>query len=254
MSQFIPIYRDQHKDKAWMPTTGYAFAAQQVVVPVGYAEFARCVTQFVLGFIKQDDAFQLIALLGIRPDQNAYVRTQDGSWLGNYVPAMLRSRPFYLRIPEGSNQPVLCVDSESITEMDAPNAYPFFDQSGELAGKTAEAYSFLYERLRQNIASDKTVRSLVEADVLEEWSGIEIKGLYRVSESKLKYLPEQVLLKLHSEQALPIAYGQLISMQNFRLLKQLAQGGYRQDQKVKKSASESLFIGEDEDELFKFDG
>jgi hypothetical protein len=89
---------------------------------------------------------------------------------------------------------------------------------------------FLNQVERNRAVTETAVACLAEAGLITEWS-LKIKdqdqekpvtGLFRIDESKLNALDDDQFLKLRKAQALPIAYAQLLSMNNIQMFAQLA--------------------------------
>ena len=63
------------------------------MVPVLLAELSKLLPHYALGFIRQGESYQPVAIVGVR--ENAYL-APDGRWFAPYVPAQLRGYPFAL--------------------------------------------------------------------------------------------------------------------------------------------------------------
>jgi len=95
--QLTALTRDQHQDVRFTPAKGYAFASSLMVSPVMLGEVNLVARDMPVLFAKTDA--MPIALLGLKPNQNAYVETKGknkGKWLARYVPAHIRRYPFML--------------------------------------------------------------------------------------------------------------------------------------------------------------
>lgn len=272
MSEHVVISREQHAHSAWLPVSGYQHAAAQMAVPVAFAELSHLLGNFVLGFIKQGETFQLVALLGIEQGKNLYVHPENGRWIGDYVPAALRGRPFTLGKPQASGDgattqdPVLCIEKQALTDLETPAAEPLFDTQGErpeLTGKAAESLSFLHQRHQGLIATQQVTNALANVGLITQWPAVvnttegprRLAGFYAISESALKNLDADALSHLHHQQALPVAYAQLLSTARLKGL------GQRVDMFARLTAHQempdnldSVLGGHDEEELtFDFD-
>src|SRR5262245_61844491 len=97
--KFVPLNRKMHGDKTWKRGQDYRFAASDQAVPIVAHEVAAASSELPLGFVRMGEAFELAALVSRRAGENLYVAS-DGTWLVNYVPAILRAHPFrLLRLP-----------------------------------------------------------------------------------------------------------------------------------------------------------
>lgn len=216
MTQRIAVSVQDHADLAWQPVRGYRFAAEQSLVPVAFDELTTMTSHFVLAFVKNNDQFRLVALLG--PGMNAYVHPQDGQWLGGYVPAGFRAEPFELgATAENPTEPILCIDPDALKPGYTPDTHRLFDADGNLVGRSAEVLEFLYQRLKGVLAAEKVAAALT--DLIEPWPLVlprdgqprKLEGLYRVNEQGLKSLPADRLQQLSQTNGLALAYAQLLS-------------------------------------------
>jgi hypothetical protein len=229
MPQFTAISRDSHAGKKWQPFKSYGFASTVVLAPVVGVELGRAALAMPLAFLQEADRFVLVAMLSLKPGRNMLV-TPDGRWLSGYVPAYVRSYPFRLLPQQGTDQLVLCIDTDSglVVEGDAAGE-DFFGPDGNISPVLKKALDFLNELERSRRATDVAVAALAAAGVLRPWQ-IKLKaaegtiaGLCRVDEVALNGLTDDVFLKLRKTSgALPIAYAQMLSMGQLGIFEHLA--------------------------------
>src|SRR4051812_11491482 len=84
---------ERHRNRHWRPLSNYAHAQNRGLVGIAPSELGQAVHAFPLAFVVQNNVAGLVAILGIAQDTSLFVAS-DGTWLGRYVPAMLRSYPF----------------------------------------------------------------------------------------------------------------------------------------------------------------
>jgi len=216
MTQRVAVSTLEHAQLAWQPVRGYLFASGHSFVPLAFDELTSATSHFVLGFIKNNNRFRLVAFLG--PGLNAYVHPSSGQWLGGYVPAGFRAEPFELgATEENPDEPLLCIAPDALVEGNAPGAHRLFDSDGKLVGKSAEVLEFLHKRLKGTLAAEKVGAEL--AALIEPWPLVltrngkphSVEGLYRVNEQGLKALPAERLQHLNQCNGLALAYAQLLS-------------------------------------------
>ncbi|MDB5474260.1 MAG: SapC, partial [Devosia sp.] len=199
--------------------------------------------------VVQGGVAALVAILGIEPNTNLFVAS-DGTWLGRYVPAMLRAHPFWFAQHEGRS--LLCIDESSgLAGPDEENARPFFEPSGEMAKPTAEVVNFL-SSLNSELARAGQMGTLLHRhNLLEPWP-IQIRadkatpprpleGLLRVNEAALNAVPDSVHLELRRG-ALLLAHAQLLSMSNLSLLPRIAEARQAQEQKIRQRRAEEAAL------------
>jgi len=247
MPQFTAVSRDHHAGKAWRRHTSHAFAAGDAVLPLVASELAQAVMAMPVAFVKQDGRYVLMAVLSLVPGRNLFV-APDGRWLGDYVPAALRGQPFRLLRPEGAGQAILCVDEHSGLVVDAGQGEAFFNPDGALAEPLGQVLGFLAQVERSRVLTEAAVAALAGAGVVEPWplttrtggTDIPVIGLHRVAEDKLNALDDAALLGLRRAGALPIAYLQLLSMQQTRVLGRLAE---LHDEHARAEAAQATMLG-----------
>jgi hypothetical protein len=225
--RIVPLSRSAHAHKRWIPYTGYGFAMAQTLVPLVGLELGRAAASLPVVFAPVDKGFLPMALLGLDNGQNLFVGA-GGEWLGEYVPAALRSQPFALgRNTQG--QLILCIDEASPLVSDSEGE-PFFPQGDELAAGARKALDFL-SRIEQGRAS--TLRAcealarhgcIVPLVFKVKVSGVDrtIEGLFQAGEPQLGALPDEAFLELRASGALQLAYTQLLSLHKLPLLGNLA--------------------------------
>ena len=249
------VSRERHGDKYWRAPGNFGHVATWHVVPVSAQEIANAARALPLGFVASDAGMTLVAVLGLEPETNPFV-APNGNWAGAYVPAALRGYPFKLVRPsDSSDNLILAVHETAETVSVDPTAGTQFFEGEAAHPKTQEMLQFLMN-VESGIASARQASSVLQsANVLEPWpismkageTTRAVNGLFRVSEVALKALPDEQFLALRA--VLPLAYAQLISMQNLSALERLSvmHAAYQQ-QKANEQAT--YFAPDVEDEKF----
>lgn len=236
MVQLVPVSKDRHGGKTWSRFTSLSFAAGISAVPLVAREVPMAALTMPLAFIRAKDAFTLVGLLSLSPGTNLFVGP-DGRWLGDYVPSAFRCYPFQVaKKPGDSQEMVFCVDENSGLVFDGGGEEPFFDETGELAKPVMDILEFLKQVEQNRAGTENAVAAMAESGVIADWdlkvkdgdAEKPVKGLYKIDEKKLAELDDQAFLALKNAFALPIAYSQLLSMGNIRVLVKLAQATAQQ--------------------------
>jgi hypothetical protein len=226
------VTREHHAGKKWQRFTGYGFASTTALAPVVGVELARAALAMPLAFFQEAGRYVLVAMLSLTPNRNMLV-APDGRWLGGYIPACLRSYPFALLPQQGTDQTVLCVDTDSGLVVDgSATGEDFIGPDGNLSPALKQALDFLMGWERSRKATDVAVSTLAEAGVIQPWT-IKLKteqgeqpapvGLYRADEVTLNALTDEAFLKLRKASgALPIAYAQMLSVGQLGMFEHLA--------------------------------
>ena len=259
MTQWIAISKTEHAELLYWPRDGYHFTKGQQVVPVVLAELGKLMPHYTLGFVKEQEAYVPVALIGLGQG-NLYLHP-EGKWLGSYVPAALRGYPF--RLAKQEEQTVLCIDQEQLT--DEPSAKPLFDEEGQLASSVAQTIEFLQKCEENRQLTAACVGKLAAAGVIEPWplqigrgegqEPLQVNGLHRISEQALNALDAETLHGLRGG-PLSLTYAQMLSTHQLSQLTQraelLAKVAGAQD--VPENLDSVLDGADDDDELmFDFD-
>jgi len=230
MARLVAIDKAMHAAHKWRRPDGFGFTIREAVVPIVALELGKVAPVMPTAFIGQHGHFELAAVLSAASGQNLFV-APDGRWLGGYVPSMFRTYPFRLAKPEGVEPPILCVDESCVISAD--DALPgelFFGADGEISASLKQIIDFISAVERNRIATSIAVSSLAQAGVIKPWP-ITIKseqgertvnGLNCIDEAALNALPTEEFIKLRSTGALPIAYAQLLSMNQIGVFQHLA--------------------------------
>lgn len=249
MSSWVTLSRQQHSSMRYLPRQDYHFTAEQAVVPILAGELRQVLTQFVMGFIKREERYYLVALLGRAAHSHHYIHPEDARWLGTYVPAYFRGHPFAVARREGTEEVVLQVHADHLLKQ---GGEPLFDDAGELAKPVKQQLEFLGECHRNRQKTDAACQKLAEAGVLRPWQsgvdGPDVKGLYQTDEAAINNLaPDE--FSLLQGMPLAIAYGQLFSMAQHE---QLAQRAALHEKLSTSEPIDELFADDDDGLDFRF--
>ena len=260
MTQWIAISRAQHADARYLPRESYTFAANQPVADILLAKLNKLLPQYVLGFIKQGESYQPVALLSLDGTQNLYV-APSGEWLSNYVPAALRGYPFILGHAEES-QKALCIDSDALRD---DGGESLFDDNEALSYKVARVFDFLKKCDKNRQMTRASTKALNDADVIEPWplqiafdegqEPLEVNDLYRINEKALNSLDAQAYAALRGGPMM-LAYALLFSMGQLNQLTERArfhQKSHDQQQGITQFSESLDELLEGDDLTFDFD-
>lgn len=228
MASWIALSRTEHANAQWQPRQGYGFAAELQVAEILLPELAKAVPHYALAFVKNQEDYQAVVLLGVGGERNLHVN-QQGQWLCPYVPAALRGYPFGL-VDSEAGEKVFCIEESHLGP--ASDALPVFDETGALAEKAAQTLDFLKQCEQGRRATQTAMAALAEADVIEALplqinrpegeKPLTIQGLYRINETRLNELDDSAFANLRKDGALLLAYSQLLSMTQIDQFKQKA--------------------------------
>ena len=235
MVKIVPVDRERHGHKGWRRLRGLDFASGEVVVPVGASELSQAALAMPIGFVERSGTYTLVALMAAKKGSNVFVGP-SGQWLGAYLPAILRSYPFSLLLREGSDQSVLAIDEDSgrivdeIRESAGDDVVRFFEEDGTPSPTTKALTDYLRILENDHVLTRRAVAALAEAKVIEPWpltvpignEQVTVSGLHRVDEQALNALDDATFLKLRNAGSLVVAYGQILSMGQVKVLTHLS--------------------------------
>ncbi|WP_200328698.1 SapC family protein [Thiocystis violacea] len=228
MSTIVPVSRQRHGKTRLRSSASYLFASQSSLAVLVAAEMSKAAMALPIAFIRQADAYLPVALMSLKPDTNLMV-AHDGRWLARYVPSALHAYPFSLGKAEGDTR-VLCVDEDSGLLTDGIEGEPFFDVAGAASDSLVRRLDLLRKIERSRLQTGHACELLASQELIRPWrisitegaSERQVEGLFQIDESVLNEISDEVFLELRRLGALPMAYCQLLSMQNLPLLYELA--------------------------------
>lgn len=229
------VSRQRHSQVRWQAVENYLAVAQDAVVPLVMAELPKAQATMPLAFVVtgEGDSAQYVpvAVLGLGAGRNLWV-APDGRWLGAYIPAAYRSRPFLLANTEQGQQ-VLCIEEDiGLPGGDAgAKGEAFFTEAGEPAPAVATMLHFLTEVETSRAATARICAVLQRHNLFQPWpisvqteaGNQPLSGLFRINEAAFNALPAEALLQIHEAGALALVFCQLLSMQHLPRLGELAQ-------------------------------
>lgn len=239
----VPLDRQRHRGKRvkrGLPAQG---VQRLHACFVAVSEFAEASKEYVIAFVDATSPavagsepppreVSPVVLLGLREDENLYLRPDDPAhiWDARYVPAFVRRYPFaYTRDAQGASAVLIDAAFEG-----------FNDTEGELLVQDdGEAAPFLKDMIGFLDAFEAEVdrtrmfcRRLIELDVLKPvqidvdlpgGSKLNAGGVQIVDEAKLQALPDATMLELARNGSLGLLHAHLIATSNVqRLTERLA--------------------------------
>ncbi|MDY0036814.1 MAG: SapC family protein [Zoogloea oleivorans] len=224
------LTRDQHQDLRFTVAKGYAFASSLMVSPVMLGEAALVARDIPVLFSRSDG--MPIALLGLKPGQNAYVDMQDkrkGKWLARYVPAHIRRYPFMLAEQQVGGETVAGKRTFTfMADLAAPHfADPkgerLFDDQGQPTATLTQIQKVLMDLQRAHVRTQRCVQQLLENELLidralkaqtELGKTLALEGMKVVDSRRLHALSPEKLAALQQSGALGLIHAHLMSLNN----------------------------------------
>jgi len=222
-----PLSRDLHRHLKIKPTANLSFAAHTHWMPLGGVEFQLASHHYPIVFVadgSEDDLSVVpIALLGLEPGENAFVR--DGQWQPHaYLPAFARRYPSVLAHDDtaATDNFNICIDTsyEGLNESDGT---ALFHEDGSNSAYLEEIINLLtqfrweMERTRSFVALLQQYQLLQRksADVRSP-SGVpfQVHDFLVVDESRFAALSGEELVELHRQGFLDWIHAHLFSLSN----------------------------------------
>jgi len=224
----VLLSRARHGKMSFKPLKDYSFARDVNSVPVHIGEFPLVVRHYPIVFTKTPPV-AAVAILGIAKGQNLFVDEQ-GRWKEDaYIPAYVRRYPFILQDNPMEQKLALCID-EGADAFEMNGSQPFFE-NGDISDVTRRALSFCDE-FRNLMEISSTFCEFLEKDGVLEEKSAEItlaRGEKRrlqdfriIDEAKFDKLPDKRILQYRKRKFLHPAYLQMVSINNWLVLSDLA--------------------------------
>lgn len=223
-----PLDREKHQGYGLSESAHKTFCASLSSIYLHTCEFVSACRAYPIVFTKVGSMFLPVAVTGINQGKNLFFSLEDG-WLRDcYVPSYVRRFPFFVvRVADGkqgaSRRALVCVDENGLLPESDPSRR-FFLRHGEPSALWATREKLIEEMEVESARTAEFTRALashelyepVEAHVFpEQGAPLMLKGLYLVSESRLKQLPAKAAKRLLACGYLGSIYSHLISLNNF---------------------------------------
>jgi len=209
-------------------TNGFAFASGAHNVIIAGIEFYEACREYPIVFTAQGaDKIIPVALLGVEVQENLFVDSSNGAWLGNYIPAYVRRYPFINS--EGDNQKSVVFIDEEYDGINKDGGQPLFE-NGEPTEYLKQAMALLedyYGQMKNTEALSQYLKKLgllksMDANIqLADGRSFNLTGLLVVDEEKLQRLENDSVDELFRTGILGLVYAHLISLKNISRLVEL---------------------------------
>lgn len=198
----VALNKVTHKDSRIAPLQNdFGFARGTNSVILAGVEFTEAAKEYPIVFAQGGDNVVPVALLGLRNEENLFVR-KDASWDARYVPAFVRRYPFVLAESGEGDQRVVCID-ESYAGFGSEEGEFLFDDGGEPTNILKQAMDFLEEYQKQYVRTETFVKRLQKNDLLMSLNArIDLVGGQQFALTGLLAIDEKKLLQLSDEKAL----------------------------------------------------
>jgi hypothetical protein len=202
----------------------FAFAGRSHIVPLNVTEFRVAAICFPIIFAGEQ--YQPLAVMGVNPGANLFLRPDGLFEVGTYVPAYIRRYPFVLANDASREQLVVCIDRGAEMLGELPDL-AFFDAAGEPTEYTKNCIQFCNDFEVEVRRTQSFVALMKELDLFETKSANftpanrdgtpagppqTVAEYFAISEEKVQALPADKLKELVVNGALPQIYAHLTSL------------------------------------------
>jgi len=223
----------QHRDLRLARRQDFRYAGGMIAAPLSAAEIALASRHYPIVFA-DGEVPTPIAVLGLKPGENAFV-DQDGQWReGCYIPAHIRRYPFGLVQTPGTDTYSLAVDEACERVINGENegieSDAFFDENDSPTPMVSSALELCKAMNRDLKPTDAFARALAGADLLVSRRAefklpgdrkIKLDGFRVIDDERFRNLAEDLLPEWHRSGWLSLVSLHLASRQNWGLLAEL---------------------------------
>jgi hypothetical protein len=222
--------------------TPFLFAKEGHAVPLTVGEFPLAALTGPIIFVGEER--MPVAVMGLTPGQNMFIKPDGLFENGVYVPAYIRRYPFVYANDDTNQQMVLCIDREADFIVEGGDM-PFF-VDGKPSEYTQRCIEFCNNFETERRRTLNFVQLLKDLDLFETKDAMftpmnpdgtpaqpqKIAEYFGVSEEKLNKLPKDKFIELRDNGALAQIYAHLLSLIGWDRLIALAMSQVPADLKV----------------------
>lgn len=233
--KLTPLDRHRHAGLGLTADQGYQWCRKLNAAFINAAECFKAAVDYPIVFVcePRGGEFILMAVFGLKAQQNLFV-DEAGRWRAHcYVPAYCRRYPFCIaELPSADGsaaQRLVCVDE---TALSAASPHPLFGADGSPTAawqpilQLLEALEGARQQSRVLARRLEALNLLVPFDAValpRKGARTSLQGLYRVDEARLAELPPKHLKTMMSKGEMRAIYAHLLSLENFGRLLDYAQ-------------------------------
>lgn len=218
------------KHGEWSVEAGktYGFARKVNSVPLMAVEFLNAAAEYPVVFGGTGDTVTPAVILGLRPEQNLYLNTDD-EWQAKYIPAFVRRYPFVFSSSDEGKTFALCIDESFPGFNQAGQGERLFGEEGKPAPYVDNVLKFLQQYQVEFTRTQAFCKRLKELNLLEPMQAqvsleggerISLTGFSVIDRARLKTLGSEVLAELVRNDQLELIYAHLSSMRNFAAMRE----------------------------------
>jgi len=226
-----PLDAKAHAKMGLKKNFGFGFTEGINAVPVNLIEMPQICHFYPIAFSPDGNATP-VAILGLRDNENLFLKG-DNTWEQNvYIPAYIRRYPFIFSEMPDTEQLTLCVDMNDKI-VDEKSDQKFFDGEGKPSDLSNNALEFCKSYHAAAQQTIKFSKALADAGILVDREAqinvggdkkINFSGFMIIDEKKLADLDDKTFLEFRKEGWLPFIYAHLFSGAQWQNLTRLLNG------------------------------
>lgn len=221
----VPVSSTRHAGCS-VEARDHGFCRRVNSVPLTAVEFRSAAAEYPIVFVGDRDTVQPAAVLGLRAGENLLV-SEEGAWLGRYIPAFVRRYPFVFSAGPEDGRFVLCVDEAFPGFNREGRGEALFSPEGDATAYVGRVLRFLQEYRSHFLRTRRFCRELMDLDLLQPMEARysmagkpqSIAGFSAVDRERLKQLSGDALARLVASDQLELVYLHLQSLRNFDVLR-----------------------------------
>ena len=232
MASYVPLTFEDHREVRIGAGGGLADFSNISLLPIYDLEIPKLAASYPLVFARESplpfaqdtDGYRFCLLCSLSDGMpNGWIDL-EGKWVGEYLPAVIRQRPFTVLMNE-EEELALYIDEDSPLIM-GEGEQPLFED-GSPTEYLTRIKQYLPALYNSGLRTSKIMKLLQELDLFTPWEiqflneeevATTIQGVFRINEEKLSQLNDEDWLSLKNEGAIPVIYGQLVSTDNLKIL------------------------------------
>ena len=222
-----PLEPVRHDKAGLGPKVDFGFSRITNAIAITASEFSSVAFNYPIVFSTTTPVVPF-AVVGLRDNENLFVKP-DGSWRENaYIPAYVRRYPFIFTEVPDSDRLVLCVD-EDCAQYEKQSSQPFFidgkpSENLQRALKFSETFHAQLDETRRFttwLEENKMLEEKIAKADLANGQSFSMRGFRVISPEKINTLTDVQILELHKKGWLPLIYFHLQSTQHWPALSQM---------------------------------
>ena len=221
--KIVPINNVTHRTLRVRQSRNFPHAASQHMAILVACEIMSTAINYPVVFAKHPDTgrFLCLAILGLESGENLFF-DKDG-WKATYIPLNITRTPFAMcESGTGDDAMLICIDEDSPYISETEGA-ALFDENGGQTEFLDNVVSSLSDMASHERHTQLFIKTLVDLRLLvpisivmtdSEGGDTELmEATYTISEGRLRELPDEQLLDLHSADYLGLIYSVINSLE-----------------------------------------